>query len=150
MTVSSLWRYPVKSLAGETISEAELTSAPAPASAPVRQKLLVPRTCPVCEREFDDPGVGFCPDDGAKLVDAKEAAPNGQPLICPTCRRGFPAGSRQCPTDGDELVPYALFVARHRAEEGSTGSRICPVCGSRYARNVAFCGRDGSELVLVN
>ncbi len=124
-------------------------SAPPSPAIPLRQKLLVPRVCPVCDREFDDPGVGFCPEDGAKLIDTKEASQTGQPLICPTCRRGFPAGSKQCPTDGDELVPYALFVAKKR-EEAAGGTRICPVCGSRYGRDVAFCGRDGSELVLVN
>ena len=109
-----------------------------------------PRTCPVCHKEYDDPTIGYCPADGAPLVDATAAS--GQAWICPTCRRGFGEGVRVCPTDGDELIPYALFVKQHREQEAGAGERtkICPKCGDRYALTVTFCGKDGSELVLVN
>ncbi len=110
-----------------------------------------PRQCPVCHKEFEDPAIGFCPVDGAQLGDA--GAPEaGQALICPTCRRGFSAGIRYCPKDSDELLPYDLFVQRHRAKEAGAGekTKICPKCGDRYARTVTFCGKDGAELVLVN
>lgn len=109
-----------------------------------------PRVCPVCHKEYDDATIGFCPADGAPLADT--SAPSGQAWICPTCRRGFGEGVRVCPTDGDELIPYALFVKQHREQEGGAGERtkICPKCGDRYALTVTFCGKDGSELVLVN
>jgi hypothetical protein len=112
---------------------------------------LVARACPVCHDEFDDPSLAFCPKDGSGLVETDRAPQASQPLICPTCRRGFAPGTRSCPTDGDELVPYALFVERHREQEaGPQLAKICPKCGDRYARQVTFCGKDGSELVLVN
>lgn len=118
------------------------------ASATPEPKL--PRVCPVCAQEFEDGTTQFCPNDGAELL-RHEDPPTGQPLICPTCRRGFVAGMKTCPTDGEELVPYALFVARHRAkEQGEEKAKICPTCGDRYGRQVTFCGKDGSELVLVN
>jgi hypothetical protein len=102
----------------------------------------------VCHREFDDPSVTFCPDDGAQLAPRSEP-PAGQALICPTCRRGFGSGTTKCPTDGDDLVPYALFVKRHQ-EAQAAGGKICPTCGERYGRQVTFCGKDGAELVVVN
>ncbi len=111
------------------------------------QRLAIPRSCPVCHREFDDPSVTFCPEDGAQLGPRSEP-PMGQALICPTCRRGFGAGTTRCPSDGDELIPYALFVKRH--QEAQEGGKICPTCGERYGRQVTFCGKDGAELVVVN
>ena len=75
--------------------------------------------------------------------------PAGQALICPTCRRGYGSGMQKCPNDGDELIPYALFVSRHRNAEAA-GGKICPTCGERYGRQVTFCGKDGAELVVVN
>jgi hypothetical protein len=135
---------------------APVRSAPAAAGArsPVASARApgAPRTCPVCHKEFEDPTVGFCPADGAQLVDAAAPPPATQALVCPTCRRGFGEGVRVCPTDQDELVPYALFVQRHRAREAGVGekTKICPKCGDRYALTVTFCGKDGSELVLVN
>lgn len=118
----------------------------ASARAPAR-----PAVCPLCQKSFEDPSVGFCPVDGAQLVDAG-ALRGGQALICPTCRRGFGEGVRFCPKDSDELVPYTLFVQRHREREAGAGDRtkICPKCGDRYAVTVTFCGKDGAELVLVN
>ena len=41
------------------------------------------------------------------------------------------------------LVPYATFVQR-RAE--SAPSKVCPKCGTTYAGNVKFCGKDGTTL----
>jgi predicted nucleic acid-binding Zn ribbon protein len=73
-------------------------------------------------------------------------------MICPVCRRGYPPDARFCPTDAEELVPYAMFVAsqRNRPPEGSPTTKICPDCGHRYDVDVRFCGKDGRELVLVN
>lgn len=125
-----------------SLVRAPQASKPAPAG---------PAVCPLCQKSFEDPSVGFCPVDGAQLVNAAALA-GGQALICPTCRRGFGEGVRFCPKDSDELVPYALFVQRHREREAGAGDRtkICPKCGDRYAVTVTFCGKDGAELVLVN
>lgn len=113
-----------------------------------------PMVCPVCGAEYADPAKTFCEKDGSRLAApaAGPEAPPGRALICPTCRRGFPVGTRSCPTDGKELMPYALFVERHKAQaaEGVALAKICPKCGDRYARQVTFCGKDGAELVLVN
>ncbi len=111
----------------------------------------VPRACPTCHNEFE--GVEFCPQDGAGLLPPGTTAPGpAQGHICPTCRRGYPPDAKFCPHDADELIPYSMFAARHRAAVTGEGERtkICPHCGDRYARDIAFCGKDGTELVLVN
>jgi hypothetical protein len=34
---------------------------------------------------------------------------------------------------------------------GSGGrAKICPTCGGRFDGNAAFCGKDGTALVLIN
>jgi predicted amidophosphoribosyltransferase len=69
-------------------------------------------------------------------------------MICPECRRGYPADAEFCPHDRAALVPYALY---RRADAASDSlPRICPVCGERYAQHVTFCGKDGSSLTTVN
>jgi hypothetical protein len=113
------------------------------------RRLAVPRSCPVCHREFDDPSITYCPEDGATLAGRSEPPLSGQALICPTCRRGYGSGTDKCPKDGDELIPYALFVSQHQKADAA-GAKICPSCGERYGRQVTFCGKDGSELVVVN
>jgi hypothetical protein len=67
-------------------------------------------------------------------------APGGGDMICPTCRRGYPASTAQCSHDGAQLVLYRDFV------RGEGPENVCPVCGSRYAPNIKFCGKDGSTL----
>lgn len=76
--------------------------------------------------------------------------PMGQALICPSCRRGFGAETKSCPSDGTDLVPYSVFVERHQASEKTAGGRICPTCGERFGRNTVFCGKDGTPLEEVN
>jgi predicted nucleic acid-binding Zn ribbon protein len=64
-------------------------------------------------------------------------------MICPICRRGYPAGVQQCAKDHERLVPYAEFVSRR---EQSVPERICPTCGTRYPGTTKFCGKDGTTL----
>jgi hypothetical protein len=104
--------------------------------------------CPVCNREYDDPKLGFCPVDGAELKPPGEESA-GQPLICPTCRRGYAPGSRVCTRDQTELVPYSVFIEQSKHTE-EADRRICPQCGTGYGATVRFCGKDGAELVRVN
>ena len=71
------------------------------------------------------------------------------------CRRAYEPGLRQCPHDGNELVPSQVYNAtrprRPRTSE-PTGvvARICPVCGNKYDLNARFCGHDAGELVVIN
>ena len=64
-------------------------------------------------------------------------------MICPVCRRGYGVDVTMCPRDREPLVAYATFVQR-RAE--SAPSKVCPKCGTSYAGNVKFCGKDGTTL----
>jgi len=73
------------------------------------------------------------------------AAPvaSGDNLICPACRRGYPAGSRFCPNDSEALITYAEYRTRtNPPAEGPT----CPTCGTRYPAGTTFCGKDGTPL----
>lgn len=67
------------------------------------------------------------------------APPDGDDLICPTCRRGYPPGTGTCPHDDTALVPYHDFA---RGE----GENVCPTCGKRYPKTTKFCGEDGATL----
>lgn len=103
------------------------------------------RTCPVCANEFDAP-LQFCPHDGAQLSDGKNAGAPG--VVCPICRRGFDASIKTCPDHGEELVPKTAlghFEAGPRKQ-----AKICPVCGERFEGQTAFCGKDGTPLVVLN
>ena len=66
-----------------------------------------------------------------------------QAMICPICRRGYPAGTSVCVKDHERLVPYAEFVAKR---EQNVPERVCPTCGTRYPGTTKFCGKDGTTL----
>jgi hypothetical protein len=111
--------------------------------------------CPSCRNEFPA-GSTFCPHDGNRLIATPAAPMPGSPTqaaggICPTCGRGYDPGVKTCPAHGDDLVPAAVYRATLQpsgpvAERG----KICPNCGGRYGGQSAFCGKDGTALVLVN
>lgn len=106
--------------------------------------------CPTCKREFAPPAGNFCPQDATRLVplvegEAGTRAPSGG--VCPICRRGFEPGVKVCPTDKEELVPYAAVAATATV---SSKGKICPTCGGRFDGVAAFCGKDGTALVLLN
>jgi hypothetical protein len=69
-----------------------------------------------------------------------------EPMICPTCRRGYPPDAIRCETDGTELVKYADFVAKSAAPS-SAETKVCPTCGDRFPATTRFCGKDGATLV---
>jgi hypothetical protein len=109
-------------------------------------------TCPTCRREFPPPTGNFCPADATRLVAYVESpgvslAPAGS--VCPSCQRGYPAGTRTCPRDGEELMPVAAAPAPP-AGLGAAKGKICPTCGDRFDGGAAFCGKDGTALVLLN
>jgi RNA polymerase subunit RPABC4/transcription elongation factor Spt4 len=119
-----------------------------------------PVFCPSCRREF--PGqTTFCPFDSNRLVavaghENLMIGPAGG--ICPTCKRGFNPGVKVCPHDGDELVPPAMISAlaaqagapAHAPNPAPPRGKICPTCGGRFDGMAAFCGKDGTQLVLLN
>lgn len=83
-------------------------------------------------------------EEAARAAQAAQAAPvSTEPMICPICRRGYPAGATECSKDHEQLVPYAEFVAKRQA----VGSeKICPTCGTHYPSTTQFCGKDGTTL----
>jgi hypothetical protein len=103
-----------------------------------------PLVCPVCSAEFAPP-FQHCPKDGAALSANKPGQGHG---FCPVCFRGYPASVRTCPEHHEDLVP-ALAGAREVASSGSPKGKICPQCGERFDGPIAFCGKDGTALVLV-
>jgi hypothetical protein len=114
-----------------------------------------PMICPVCNAEFSPP-FQHCPKDGAALVSEShtkgktpisfDAATAGHGF-CPVCFRGYPASVRTCPDHHEDLVP-ALARGAESASSTPKG-KICPRCGERFDGPIAFCGKDGTALVLV-
>jgi hypothetical protein len=106
--------------------------------------------CPVCTKEFAPP-FQHCPNDGAKLVDENAAADaTSGHAFCPICARGFSASTRVCPEHREELVPALPKASAVDAVVAERKAKICPTCGERSAGVSAFCGRDGTPLVLIN
>jgi hypothetical protein len=68
--------------------------------------------------------------------------PRALPLICPTCRRGYPAGTLFCALDAQRLVPEAEGAAA----VAPSGAR-CPRCRRVFAAAVRFCPVDAEELI---
>ena len=98
----------------------------------------------------------------APLVALYDRPAEDDPMRCPQCREVFPPGDVFCPTDGVPLIPAPrarVSLARTptppalgggRAEVRVEGGKVCPTCGSRYEETSQFCGRDGTQLVVVN
>jgi hypothetical protein len=127
----------------------------AKAVAAARPARVAPGTmvCPTCRREYPPPAGSFCSQDATKLVPVAEGndavlQPAGG--VCPICKRGFAPGVKVCPTDREELVPYATVAASATAPAVQGKGKICPTCGDRFAGNATFCGKDGTALVLLN
>ena len=113
-----------------------------------------PMYCPSCRREHPS-GTTYCSFDTNRLVairghEALMSGPSGG--ICPTCHRGFNPGVKQCPHDGDTLVPApaAGVSTQIVASPSAPRGKICPTCGSRFEGVSAFCVKDGTQLVLLN
>ena len=82
-------------------------------------------------------------------MDPEAPEVRAQGMICPACRRGYPATAKTCAQDGEALVPYAMFVAQRKQEEAEV-KKICPTCGTTYDAGTTFCGKDGSTLTTLN
>lgn len=115
-----------------------------------------PMFCPSCRKEYPA-GTAFCAVDANRLISIRGhevlmGGPSGG--VCPVCQRGFNPGVKTCPDHGEELLPASVAgVAAAPAAQAAAAPRrgkICPKCGARFDGNAAFCGQDGSTLVLVN
>jgi hypothetical protein len=104
--------------------------------------------CASCGRELPA-STAFCPHDGSPLVSASKAALRGGGGICPVCNKGFGPDVTVCPQDREELLPYPLRGAIAQGPSTSRG-KICPTCGDRFEGNADYCGKDGTQLVLLN
>lgn len=85
--------------------------------------------------EPDSGATGSPPDEEVEEAAASEPAAAPEPAAPPGPAKG---GSG---TQGDP--------AGRRAARKPRG-KICPTCGERYPSEAAFCGRDGTQLVLLN
>lgn len=104
-------------------------------------------TCGACGREFSD-DTSFCPHDGTRL-EPRIAAPAAAPApasFCPVCRKSFGLEVRVCPFDKAELLPLSAAGPHPRTPRG----KICPRCGDRFEGGAQYCGKDGTQLVLIN
>jgi predicted amidophosphoribosyltransferase len=115
-----------------------------------------PVFCPSCRKEYP-PGTAFCSVDSNRLIsirghEALLGGPSGG--ICPVCQRGFNPGVKVCPDHGEELLPAPVAggaaAPAQQAAAAPRRGKICPKCGTHFDGKAAFCGQDGSPLVLVN
>lgn len=115
-----------------------------------------PLFCPSCRKEYPA-GTAFCAVDSNRLIsirghEALLGGPSGG--VCPVCHRGFNPGVKVCPEHREELLPAPVASVAappsQQAAEAPRRGKICPKCGTRFDGNAAFCGQDGSSLVLVN
>ncbi|MBI2389988.1 MAG: zinc ribbon domain-containing protein [Deltaproteobacteria bacterium] len=102
------------------------------------------------------------PDAGTTTA-APGAAPAAVPggRICPVCRSSLPPHAEFCPNDGTRLPPAPRPIAgpapappppaqAHAPAAQRPRGRICPMCGTRYEAEAAFCSKDGASLVPLN
>jgi hypothetical protein len=96
--------------------------------------------------------------EAAKRAQRAPPAPPAVENICPTCGREFPQKTQFCPNDGASLVPaskstidFPVPAAMARAAPAAAKrGKICPTCGERFDGGAEFCGKDGTQLVLLN
>jgi predicted amidophosphoribosyltransferase len=65
------------------------------------------------------------------------------PLVCPTCRRAYPAGAHYCPIDAARLQPNIEGAAGMPPGRGGK----CPRCRRAFEVGMRFCPMDAEELV---
>jgi hypothetical protein len=62
-------------------------------------------------------------------------------MVCPACRREYPATSAFCPEDASRLVPL------NGSEEAAPAGSICPACKRGFDPGVKVCPFDREELI---
>lgn len=132
------------------ISSSNALAAMAPPSQPAPAARRAELVCASCGRDME-PGTSFCPHDGTPLVAAsssRDVTRTGGGGICPVCNTVYGDEVTLCPTHKAKLI-------RPRALAPATGAsvgrgKICPTCGERFEGGADFCGKDGTQLVLLN
>jgi len=92
------------------------------------------------------------------LVALYDRPAEDEPMRCPQCREVFSPGSAFCATDGAALVPAPrtrvslsrVTVPPATDAPSERTAKVCPTCGERFDDAATFCGRDGTQLVIVN
>jgi predicted amidophosphoribosyltransferase len=64
-------------------------------------------------------------------------------MMCPACKREYPAGSTYCPNDANKLVS----MAGHEELVAGPAGGICPACKRGFNPGTKVCPHDGEELV---
>ena len=86
------------------------------------------RNCPTCDAPIEE-GQKSCPQCGCIIEEF-----NTVELICPVCRRKYPADSTFCIVDGAKLVTPDKLIPR------------CVICGTPYDDGTKFCPKDGGAV----
>lgn len=124
-----------------------LAAMAAPTSSPSVQRAEL--VCASCGREME-PGTSFCPHDGTPLVAAPStrdiARAGGGGGICPVCNTVYGDEVTLCPTHKAKLIRPRTMTPVVASSRG----KICPTCGERFEGGADFCGKDGTQLVLLN
>lgn len=94
------------------------------------------KICPECHQEFE--GGKFCPECGAKLVDAEVK------LVCPNCNIVVGKG-KFCPECGSKLVER-LDLPDNIVSSEQSNSVDCPVCGFQNETGAVVCSACGYPL----
>jgi hypothetical protein len=105
-------------------------------------------SCASCGRQMP-PGTSFCPHDGTPLVaspKARDVTKSSGGGICPVCNTAYGAEVMLCPTHKQKLLPMRALAP----VPAPTRGKICPSCGERFDGTSDFCGKDGTQLVLLN
>ncbi|MFO0737701.1 MAG: hypothetical protein U0270_17545 [Labilithrix sp.] len=123
-----------------------LAAIAAPPSTPAVQRAAL--ACASCGREME-PGTSFCPHDGTPLVAApstRDVTRTGGGGICPVCNTVYGDEVTLCPTHKAKLIRARAPAPLTAQQRG----KICPTCGERFEGGADFCGKDGTQLVLLN
>ena len=78
----------------------------------------------------------------AQEAAAAAGAPHAGEMVCPSCRREYPAGSTFCPQDANRLIP----LAGHEDVLTGPSGGICPTCKRGFNPGVRVCPHDGDDL----
>lgn len=95
------------------------------------------KICPECHQKFE--GGKFCPECGAKLIDAELK------LVCPNCNIVVEKG-KFCPECGSKLVER-LDLPDNSVSSDQSNPIQCPVCGFPNETGAVVCSACGYPLV---
>lgn len=113
------------------------------------------KACPSCRCEFDA-ALTLCPHDTRRLVPASQmlARAPSRGRACLACGRAYEPDTHECSYDGSTLVPMTTYEAARghelAREPAGVMAKICPRCRRRHDYAARFCGRDGTELMIVH